>query len=591
MDPVLISVLARRFESIARRMQHTLVRSARSGVISSGHDCSCCVLSKRAELLSVAQTIPIHVMAGADAMARSMAVLHPELRRGDAFLHNSPHLGGTHAADFTVLVPVVDEAGGHRFTVLAKAHQADIGNARPTTYMAEAPDIYAEGALIFPAVHIEREYRLVEDIVRIGMARIRAPEQWRGDLLALIGAARTGESELRALAADYGWSPLVDFAAAWLDRSEQRMRDVIAGLPAGTAHGESRHDPFPGTPADGVLVRAGVAIDPAAERITVDLRDNPDVLPCGLNLSEATARASALIGVFNGIGRDVPANAGSIRRVRVCLREGCVVGVPPREASCSVATTNLADRVVNAVHRAMASLSPDLGMAEVGAIEGPAGAVISGRDPRHRGRSYVNQLALADTGGAAGPREDAWLTMGNACTAGMWTLDSVEASELKYPLRVWERRLAADTEGAGQFRGAPACRLTFGPVGGAMRLAYASDGCVNAARGVRGGTAGAPAGQWLHREAGGIEALPAVGDLEVAPGETVTASTAGGGGYGEPHERDPQRVCADVREGYMSVTRAEQVYGVACEANGTLDPTRTARLRKRLSRPPDAARG
>ncbi len=579
MDPVLLAVLSRRLDAIARKMQHTLVRSSRSGVISSGHDCSCCLLTADAELLSAAQTIPIHVMSGADAMARSMANLHPDLRAGDAFLHNSPYLGCTHAADLTVLVPVVDDEGRHQFTMLAKAHQADIGNARPTTYMAEARDLYEEGAVIFPAVRIQRDHQTIDDIVRLGMARIRAPEQWRGDLLALIGAARAGEADILELAAEVGWADLQAFARAWLDYSEGRMHEVVAALPRGRATGESRHDPFPGTPEEGVRVRATVELDPAEGRIAVDLRDNLDCLPCGLNLSEACARSSALIGVFNAIGRDVPANAGSVRRVTVLLREGCVVGIPTPETSCSVATTNLADRVVNAVQMAMAALPGDLGMAEAGAIEGPAGAVISGLDQRRGGRSYINQMALAGTAGAASPREDAWLTMGNACTAGMWMMDSAEVSELKYPLRVIERRLMTDSEGAGRFCGAPACRVAYEPIGGSLRIAYACDGSANPANGVAGGLSGAPAKQWLRGPSGEQVDLPAVGDLTLQPGESVVAVTTGGGGYGNPLERETERVGHDVREGSITAERARAVYGVVCDGGGSVDAEQSALLR------------
>ena len=151
MDPVTFSVLARRMDTVARTMQHTLVRASRSGVIASGHDCSCCILSGRHELLSAAQTIPIHVFSGADLMAKTMMKFHTEPVRGDAFLHNSPYHGCTHAADLSVLVPVLDSNGMHRFTVLAKAHQADIGKSKPTTYMADARDLYEEGALICAA--------------------------------------------------------------------------------------------------------------------------------------------------------------------------------------------------------------------------------------------------------------------------------------------------------------------------------------------------------------------------------------------------------------------------------------------------------
>ena len=105
-DAVRMAVLNKRIESIASKMQNTLLRTARSGVINNGRDSSCCILTGDARLLCVGESLPIHVMVGTDAMARSMAEFHPDLRRGDAFLHNSPYHGCTHAADLSVLVPV-----------------------------------------------------------------------------------------------------------------------------------------------------------------------------------------------------------------------------------------------------------------------------------------------------------------------------------------------------------------------------------------------------------------------------------------------------------------------------------------------------
>ena len=129
-------------------------------------------------------------------MSRTMVEFHPQLRRGDAFLHNSPYHGNSHAADHTIMVPVIDDDGAHRFTVFAKAHQADIGNSMPTTYTGNALDVYNEGALIFPAVQVQRDYQHIDDVIRMCRLRIRVPEQWWGDYLALIGAARIGEREL-----------------------------------------------------------------------------------------------------------------------------------------------------------------------------------------------------------------------------------------------------------------------------------------------------------------------------------------------------------------------------------------------------------
>ena len=157
--------------------------------------------------------------------------------------------------------------------------------------------------------------------------RIRVPDQWWGDFLAMLGAARVGERELLALAEEAGWETLDRFAAEWFDYSERRMVDALEGLPAGSLTVASTHDPIPGAP-EGVPVKVAVRVDPADARIEVDLRDNGDSLPFGLNMSEACARTSAMVGIFNALPHTVPPNAGAFRRIDVKLRRGCVVGIP-----------------------------------------------------------------------------------------------------------------------------------------------------------------------------------------------------------------------------------------------------------------------
>ena len=152
LDGVSLALLNRRFEGVARKMANTLLRTGRSGVLNTARDFSCCILTADGDLLVTNEGLPIHVLSGPDIMARVMKEFHPNLKRGDAFLNNSPYHGCSHAADHTILVPVIDDQGLHRFTVLTKAHQADIGNSIPTTYHGSAKDVYEEGALIFPSV-------------------------------------------------------------------------------------------------------------------------------------------------------------------------------------------------------------------------------------------------------------------------------------------------------------------------------------------------------------------------------------------------------------------------------------------------------
>src|SRR5205085_1447593 len=156
------------------------------------------------------------------------------------------------------------------FTAVAKAHLADCGNAEPTTYVAEAEDIYQEGALNFPCVLIQRDGELVEDILRMVRRRIRVPEVWYGDFLAMLGAARTGERAIKELLAKYGADLLSDFCAQWFDYSERMMSEQLSRLPAGQFSAEGRHDPVPGLP-DGIPLTLKVTTDPAAGKIEVDL--------------------------------------------------------------------------------------------------------------------------------------------------------------------------------------------------------------------------------------------------------------------------------------------------------------------------------
>ena len=580
---VQLAIFSSRMDSITRRMANTMLRTGRSGVINTARDFSCSLVTAQGELLSVSEGFPIHMLRGADLMAQCMARFHPVLKQGDAFLHNSPYHGNSHAADHTIIVPVVDEAGTHRFTVLAKAHVADCGNALPTTYMGAARDVYAEGAPIFAATKIQENYDHIRDIIRICEMRIRVPQQWWGDYLAALGAARVAEREILKLGAEQGWERFHQLERAWLDYSEQRMIAAIRAIPGGTASAENIHDPFPGTPAEGIRIKAVVSVDPANARIGIDLRDNPDNMPCGLNLTEGTAASGALCGIFDSIGPGVPANAGSYRRVDIKLREGCVVGIPKHPTSCSVATTNLADRLVNAVQRAFGQLGEGIGMADAsGSSLPPSCGVVSGFDPRADDAAFINVVILGAGGGPGTPTTDGWLTIACMGNAGMPFYDSVELDELHQPLLVHTRRLRADSEGAGEFRGAPGAEIEYGPVDCDVEVGFACDGVVNPARGVRGGGPGALAQAFLRRASGERVILPGSCHLVVAQGESLVSLTAGGGGYGSAFRRGPDRVAKDVAEGWVTTERAHSDYGVVLSPDGSADSSATRVLRARM---------
>jgi N-methylhydantoinase B len=474
----------------------------------------------------------------------------------------------------------MDAQGRHRFTVVAKAHQADCGNSIPTTYMGSAKDVYEEGALIFPAVQVQRGYQNIDDIVRMCRMRIRVPDQWWGDYLAMVGAARIGERELLALAQEVGWDTLDAHAREFFDYSEQRMIAAIQRLQGGSARSESTHDRFfDSMPEGGVTIGATVTIDTERAKVTVDLTDNPDCLPIGLNLSEACARTASMVGVFNSVDHQVPKNAGSFRRIDVKLRRGCIVGIPEHPTSCSVATTNIADRVANSVQTAIASIGDGMGLAECGAVIPPAVGVISGVDPDTQ-HPFVNQLFLGFSGGAGAPEADCWQTIAHVGNAGLCFQDSIELDEMRHPIYVHRRSFMPDTEGAGRHTGARSIFVEFGPLRGSLEVGYVSDGAVHGPKGVRGGLSGAPAAQSKRRADGSLEDLPPCAQVSLAPGERILSYSCGGGGYGHPEQRAVEAIQHDLDEGYLSPDRAAQIYHVAFGADGRIDADLTRRRRQ-----------
>jgi N-methylhydantoinase B len=574
-DPVLLAVLSNSLQGIVREMANGLLRSGRSSVLNSARDFSCSLLTAQNELLAAAEGIPVHVF-GSGLLGRAMTQLHEDLSPGDAFLHNDPYNGNSHAADHAILVPIFLE-GRHVLTAVAKAHQADCGNSLPTTYSPTAVDVYEEGALIFPCVRIQAAYTDVEDVIRMCRARIRVPDQWYGDYLAALGAVRLAERRIGELVERYGLTAFDAFVEEWFAYSERRMVAAIQGLPAQVLIGTTTHDAFPGIGPEGLELRAVITVEPARGAITVDLRDNPDNLANGLNLTEATATAAAVAGILGALPEQVPVNAGSFRRVAVMLREGCVVGIPRFPCSCSCSTTNMADRVQSAVLSAFADLGDGFGMAGGALGHPPYKGVISGLDPR-TGKPFVNQLLLGAMGGPGAPHADGWPTYQRPVSDALVYMDSVEIDEQRYPLLVNERRLVMDTGGSGRRRGGQATQVTFMPRFGPITVSYSLDGRINPPRGVRGGHDAEPCWAWLEETDGSHVEAPAVASLTLGVGVRLTSRATGGAGYGDPLDREPARVLEDVLEQRISLRRAFEVYGVVLE-EGHVDVSSTEHRR------------
>ncbi|MBI5616245.1 MAG: hydantoinase B/oxoprolinase family protein [Gammaproteobacteria bacterium] len=244
--------------------------------------------------------------------------------------------------------------------------------------------------------------------------------------------------------------------------------------------------------------------------------------------------------------------------------------------------TNVGDRLVNATQSAFAGIGDGWGLAEGNTALTVGCAVVSGRDARKEDRDFINQMFLMGGGGPASPRADGWINLLIPVGAGLLYRDSVELDEQNYPLLVKSLRLLPDSGGAGRYRGAPGTEVVYGPRNHPLRVVTAPDGWRTPPRGVRGGTRSE---DHLIDAAGRETKVEGFVNLEVAVGEFVRGRVCGGGGYGDPLERDVERVRHDVAENRVSRAQAEAVYGVVFRGEGrTLAVDQAATASRRAER-------
>lgn len=559
-DPFLMSVLKSRFEAIVREMTLVVMRASRSAVIKNARDFSCAILTYDHRLVSVEDALPIHVMS-MDMATRPITELFDDIKQGDIFFNNCPFTGGTHHADLIVAMPVFHK-GEPLFWMMALSHHADTGAPTPSTYLPFAKNIFEEG-MHFPCVRVAENYKEKADILRIGSMRNRVPELWLGDVRAQIGSCRTGERRIGELLERYDRDTIMNFVEDWFDYGARRAKAAIAKLPAGSYSYETRHDPVPGVADEGIPVRLTIEVDPEAGEITVDVRDNIDCVPGGLNLSENTCTGSCRIGVFNNLDESVPHNEGAKSQIKVLMREGSAIGKPKYPVGTSVATTNVNDRLMIAGNAVFSQMGAPFGHAESGSHLPAGTGVISGSDPFKKGKSYVNQVFVGYAGGGALSGYDGWLTYCGPANAGLIQLDSVEVDESMYPIVIESRGVVPGSQGFGEFEGAPTMGGVFYPLDHDMTIVYAADGTKFPPRGVLGGQTGKNSESVRLKADGSRETLPAFAEVVIEQGSKIAFTACGGGGYGEPLKRDPKRVAATVNRGWLSREDAERVYKVA----------------------------
>jgi N-methylhydantoinase B len=580
LDPVTLAVLKGRLEQIVDEMDVTLYRSAFNPIIAEARD-ACHGLyhaETGATLVQGGKGLPIFVGAMAFAVKAVIDKVAADVREsregvgsGDTFLFNDPYDGGTHLNDFRLVRPIFRD--GDLFCWLASVgHWLDIGGNVPGGFNARATESFQEGVRI-PPVKLIRAGHIDQDILAILAANSRVPTSNYGDLNAQLNALDLGERRLHHLLDEYGDAAITSAFQAFTRRAEALMRDAINAIPDGTYAFEDflDNDGITGAP-----LRIALDITIAGDRMTLDFtRSSP---PCAgpLNIAYSTAVACCYVALKH-VFPDVPANAGCLAPITFVIPDTTLLAVKAPKPVGGYTETIL--RVIGVVFGALANAMPER------ATAGPFGTInaLSLAGHRDDGSRWV-MFSFYGGGLGGNPESDGLNHANNPISTA--TIPPAEILEAAYPVIFTQWALRPDSEGAGRHRGGLGAIYEIEVMAGS-----GADVFLLGERGKYppfGVNGGLPAA--LNRfvwQTGGGEASPPLAskitDVRIANGGRVRLETPGGGGFGPPAERAPDKVARDVRLGYVSREAARTLYKVALTEAGEIDAAATAALRRGMT--------
>jgi N-methylhydantoinase B len=557
-DAVSFQVLRARLSGVVQEMQLSLFRTGFSTIIRESQDASCALLDSRGKVIAQHVVLPLHIGAFPACAAAVLEEFGDEMQPGDAYLINHTYLGGSpHAPDFFIICPVF--IGSELFGFAASmAHKGDIGGPVPGGGYAAATEIYNEG-LHLPAVTYQREYRTVRDIERIIAANSRTPEVVVGDMRGQLGSVRLGERRLAEIATKHGLGELREYAAELLRVSDARVRAAVREWPDAEVSAERLVDD------DGVDLdhsfRLHVTVRKSGDRLQFDFTGSDDQTRGAANIRPPLLRAACAYVVISLLGPDTWVNSGLLDALDLVTRPGSVVD-PHFPAAVNTYNPTV-HAVVDAIFEALSHVVPGRGRADGCASRS---FVLSGTGGAGT-RKYVQYELF---GGGTGARLDHDGISGSSVNHTNGKIAPIEIVESEYPVRVLRCELIADSGGDGRFRGGLGILREY-EVLEPSRFSLRSTRHKIAPLGVDGGGSGRIGRLTINPGTDGERVLPSrYADLPLTPGDRFLLETPGGGGYGPPTDRDPGRVLADVRDGYVSPEAARADYRVVLTGAGQL---------------------
>jgi len=552
-DPITTEIIRNAFVSCAQDMNATLIRSSYTPIIYEGKDCSVAILDDRGDVLGQSLGLPLF-LGNLEICVKLAAELYgwDAFRPGDVFYMNDSYMTGTHLNDATIFGPIFwnEQLVGFSAT---RAHWLDVGAKDPGGPM-DSHEIYQEGMRWGPT-RIYDAGSPREDIIDLLRRNGRFGYSLVGDMNAQVAACRTGEERFRAILDRFGYDAYDAARAEIYRQSEELERTAVAAIPDGSYRAEGYldddglgHGPIP------VQVR----VDVEGDRMTIDLDGSAPIAEGPVNCGFAQTISACRVAFKLLINPERPVDGGTFKTLEVKAPERSIFAAE-EPAACQWYFSSLG-LLIDLVVTALAPALPE--MVAAGHFGDSMVAYLSGADPRRGGQPFLYVMPHAGGWGAfeGGDGEDGLINNVN----GGFKDYPVEIFEVKYPALIRSYGFRPDTGGPGRFRGGCGLRRTF-EVEPEARVYLWFERSVTPGWGLFGG-----------RDAVGPDVVVNPGRPDerhmlktnahrLEPGSIVELLTGGGGGFGNPLERDPERVVADVRDGYVSVDAAARDYGVVID--------------------------
>ena len=587
-DPILVEVIKNELASITEEMAIAVWKTGRSAMVKTG-DFATAICDGQGRMLGQGYAAPFQLAFFMEMMPYILDKFGGSFQPGDVIVVNDPYAGVTHMPDVAIIAPAFWRNPQKKqdqlvaFT-LAYSHHTDIGGRFPGGFSSQCTETFEEG-LRLPVVKLYSGGQRNDALLDTILANVRVSDEWQGDVEAKIAGCWRGEQEIRVLLDKYGLETYQSSCDYLIDYAERATRAAIREIPDGAyVHEDVFEDDGFGTDGAALVLKLTLRVE--GDTLTADFTGTSPQARGAINLPLSMTKATVFGTVKSIVSPDVLPNVGFSRPITVVTEEGSLVN--PRFPAAVGGRAPLFFRVFDMLFRALAKALPD----QV-PIPGEGGDVLHLTGRKADGTPFaVMDIFFGGWGGR--PRKDGIDGVAPMSFGSYGTIPA-ELLEREFPIVVDGFGYVPDTAGAGKYRGSLSIykQWRFLQPGKAMvrtnRLLRASDG-------MAGGQPGALSTNILN-PGDENEELPrkAHMHLDVKPGDRIYHVVCASGGHGNPFEREPEKVLADVKDEKLTVAAAREQYGVVIHAQDlhpqdlTVDWEQTKALRQDRSAPVAAA--